>query len=396
MMMMMTSLSSSSRAFEFQTLQFATRMFDERRMRMESQDRKGRIYANASKINLYGKQVTRDELFTMPSDKNSDRETLWITTPFRLGVAVAAYSVYPVLVELLSNSLPEATRGEATALTANFAPAVSLLYGAWLSITFTILEERISSLQKTATEESALLCALCRRTAKIVEPATAKVDREALFAPIFEQTTIMANKSREEELLVIANDDVYRRYQIALQQSFPRGAPHTNDGQLDALADVVDNLASKRAVRLAQETTSLPAEHFAILAVFSTQLLACFVYVAACSPNDDGGNNSVLRVAFSVFVAFFLLVFNFALDLNDPFRGNYQIRRSAINANIIATRRLAADIVGLGVVKAWEQACLGCSSEQARLFWSPSPPPQDGDGALPPPPAAAEEEEERR
>lgn len=321
-------------------------VFDERSLRLETQQCKGRIYANASKLTKYLEPVTRDELFTSPYQP---RQSVGITAPYRFGVALAGYATYPSMVDIVRNFLPDATLGEASALTSNFIPAVSLLYGAWLSITFAILEERISSLQRTATEESALLGALCRRTAMVIGSDLPQDKVTAVFAPIFEQTTILATKSREEELLKMANDDVYRRYLAAVTSCDL--TTHFN-----GLADVVDKLSSQRAVRLAQETNSLPAEHFAILAVFSVQLLLSFVYVAAASPNDPetGGDNAVLRVAFTVFVAFFLLVFNFALDLNDPFRGNYQIRRSAINANLIATRRLTADIVGPEIVREWD------------------------------------------
>mmetsp|Transcript_8631 Transcript_8631/g.13278 ORF Transcript_8631/g.13278 Transcript_8631/m.13278 type:complete len:365 (+) Transcript_8631:137-1231(+) len=329
----------------FRLLKRLTPFFDEAEMQKQS-DRKYRIYANESKINIYTKAITRDDLFTKPAAERQSLQTVWITAPYRATMFAIAYSAYPTIILFFRSIVPEAETGESTALISSFAPAISLLYGAWLSVTFSILEERTSSLQRTVTEESALLHALCRRTAKLVHANCLKEiteKEEALFAPIFEQTTILACRSREDELLAIANEDVYHRFDGALLKNsiFDAG-----------ITDLVDRLTATRAVRLTKETKSLPAAHFVVLATFSFQLLFCFIYAAALVPTPS--DNSVLRVAFALFFSVNVLVFNFSLDLNDPFRGNYQIRRSAINANLIATRRIIADVIGSTRTRMWE------------------------------------------
>jgi len=362
---------------------------DEMTAKEETQNRKQRIYANATKLRHFALPTTKDELFTPASDVKQDRYTVWISAPFRATVLASAYAAYPSIIAAARTLLTDTMRDDAAPLTGNFLPAVSLLYGAWLSITFSVLEERVASLQRTATEESALLTALCRRTALIVthdleltsesrllaHEAVDREDVECVFAPIFEQTTTLASRSREEEILLVANDCVYRRFEVALRQLVARtttttaqcGDPGAAAGpapgglsqtsfrpsQLDGVSDLVDKLVVLRAARLSKETRALPPAHFVILSVFSFQLLLCFIYAVATSatPVDD----PILRVAFSFFFSVYLLVFNFALDLNDPFRGNYQIRRSAINGNLLATRRLVASIVGDDVATRWDR-----------------------------------------
>jgi len=260
----------------------------------------------------------------------------------------------------MRSALPESTQGEVGAVTTSFAPAISLLYGSWLGLTFSILEERIGELQRTATQESAELKALVERVSLLLDRAgehSYRSNANCFFMPLFEQTTTLASRSREEELIVISNNDVYYRFRRGLIQLSGQLGNQDDTGWLQAeitnCYNLVDQLVAVRADRLSKETKSLPSAHFVILSVFSVQLLGVFVYSVAQSPAalDD----PVLRVAFSLFVGVYVLVLGFANDLNDPFRGHYQIRRSAINANLLATRRLIASVVGEDTARRWQK-----------------------------------------
>lgn len=324
---------------------------DDAASRDYTQNLKGRIYANKTKISKLFEPITSDELFT--PTRRQDKHTLWITAPYRISVISIAFAVYPTLITGARGVLEESMKLEGPALTQSFGPPVSLLYGAWLSITFSILEERITSLQRTATEESALLSSLARRTTLLVANVTAEHHHfvEDLLAPIFQQTTTMASRSREEEMILIANDDVFERYERALAVLTGADPHFCRPSQVDATTDLIDRLIAIRSVRLSKETSALPAAHFVVLSVFSFQLIGLFVYASATSPTPP--DDLILRVAFAFFSSIFLLVFNFAIDLNDPFRGNYQIRRSAINANLLSARRRISCVVGEATTKKW-------------------------------------------
>jgi len=324
--------------------------FDDTISREVSGNRENRIYANATKLRHLSGPITRDQLITPPQEAfRVTPDTVWITIPFRVSVLCLGYLVFPSLIEGLRGALPiaEASVNDVTAVTSEFAPAISLLYGAWLGLTFNILEERLGKLQRTATIESARLCTLCERSALFASEAPASIC-VPLLQCLFEQTTMLAVQSREEEILSVANSNsIYWNYRCTLRELdayLTSKSSTSKEGELLALHDAVDELVAMRATRLSMETKSLPAAHFAILAIFSLQLLACFVYVCVQSPVP--ATDPPLRVAFSLFTAVYLLVFNFAVDLNDPFRGNYQIRRTAINANLLAARRRIAETVG--------------------------------------------------
>ena len=168
---------------------------------------------------------------------------------------------------------------------------------------------------------------------------------------------MLAIGSRADELVSIANDDSLTRYQDLVRQatfSSNRSSADTlavNTAVSECLV-TVEKLADTRATRLSQETKSLPAAHFFILLIFSLQLLFSFVFAVAGTPGTE--NDLLLRTLFSFFSGTYLLVFNFAVDLNSPFDGNYQIRRSAINANLISARRTIASCVGEFTATLWQ------------------------------------------
>mmetsp|Transcript_30680 Transcript_30680/g.107879 ORF Transcript_30680/g.107879 Transcript_30680/m.107879 type:complete len:146 (-) Transcript_30680:5-442(-) len=93
--------------------------------------RRGRIYANASKLErAFGDALTRDELFATDAPPvRQDRYTAWISAPYRLGVLAACYTAYPHLIAAMDAALPTEPNQVAAAVSSGLVPAVSLLYG---------------------------------------------------------------------------------------------------------------------------------------------------------------------------------------------------------------------------------------------------------------------------
>ena len=107
-----------------------------------------------------------------------------------------------------------------------------------------------------------------------------------------------------------------------------------------------------RARRLSDEALALPPTHFLILAVLSGLTLAGFILVSVGSVVVDpvSGVKSPTpesTLLFSILCGVYTLFYNFSRDLNSPFEGVYQIRRSQTAALLIKTKRLMME-AGLG------------------------------------------------
>ena len=106
-----------------------------------------------------------------------------------------------------------------------------------------------------------------------------------------------------------------------------------------------------RARRLSDEALALPPTHFLILGLLSTLILAGFVLASLGSVAIDPVTNVATpsfesNVLFAVLTGVYTLFFNFSRDLNSPFEGVYQIRRSQTASYLIKTKRV---IVSAGV-----------------------------------------------
>ena len=158
-----------------------------------TKNRRNRIYANTTKLSQLSGPVTRENLFT-PYQFKTTVDSVWITAPYRFSVIASSWAIFPYLISGLRDTVPHLADNGGF-LPSSITPAISLLYGAWLGLTFNILEERINTLQRTVTQESAMLRALCERTSLLTEG----VPRQAvipIYETLFKQTTTLAVLSR--------------------------------------------------------------------------------------------------------------------------------------------------------------------------------------------------------
>jgi hypothetical protein len=98
-----------------------------------------------------------------------------------------------------------------------------------------------------------------------------------------------------------------------------------------------------RTARLSAEALSLPSTHFAILGTLGSLLLLAFVLTGAATGISSAASGSPPiegSLLFGLLCGTYVLSFNFALDLNRPFDGVYQVRRSAAATNLLSSRIL--------------------------------------------------------
>ena len=74
----------------------------------------------------------------------------------------------------------------------------------------------------------------------------------------------------------------------------------------------------------------------------SFTLILLFGFTVSTLPSISYGEKPSWETSslFAIFCGVYILFYNFARDLNDPFRGSYQIRRSAASAQFLQTKWL--------------------------------------------------------
>ena len=107
--------------------------------------------------------------------------------------------------------------------------------------------------------------------------------------------------------------------------------------------DTLKDLFKLRANRLSNEAQSLPATHFFILTIL-TGLIFLSYSVSILPTVGAGGNPSnEASLIFGFLASVYILFYNFANDLNNPFSGVYQVRRSATASHLLELKWLIAN-----------------------------------------------------
>ena len=112
---------------------------------------------------------------------------------------------------------------------------------------------------------------------------------------------------------------------------------------VSSLRSNLSEMGMLRARRLSDEALALPPTHFGLLALLSGLILVAFILASLGSVDASTGiatPSIESRTLFSVIFGVYLLFFNFSRDLNQPFEGVYQIRRSQTASSLLKTRRI--------------------------------------------------------
>merc|ERR1719379_1279491 len=125
------------------------------------------------------------------------------------------------------------------------------------------------------------------------------------------------------------------------------------DPRIDRATAIVDRVTQTRAARLSAEALSLPATHFSVLGSLGALLVIAYALTGAAS--DSPGSFPVeTSILFGCLCGTYVLAFNFSDDLNRPFDGVYQVRRSAPATSMLNARLLLDPYLpnGLGEMEA--------------------------------------------
>lgn len=272
----------------------------------------------------------------------------WISTPARLLSFGAAYLLFPLITEFVDGFI-DLSETQLDEIMGRFSPGISILYGTFISLTLSILYNRQRTIQENVAVECSLLTIVIRNLLSMFQYDADKAIVAGQCAA--DQVRTLVRSSRGAELMLLMYSDPYARMMELVdsheQDIYER---KNNNGAVSGRAtaslvaycrDILKDLTRYRAMRLSDEALALPPTHFFILNVLTFLILLSYVIsiIPTLDPaTRDPSNESSLL--FAVLTTTYILFYNFAFDLNNPFRGVYQVRRSCAASHLLEAKWL--------------------------------------------------------
>ncbi|GMI33911.1 hypothetical protein TrCOL_g5249 [Triparma columacea] len=275
-----------------------------------------------------------------------DPERWWLSFQFRGSIVFGAYVAFPYILQLVAQAVD--VTDDLNYLVSSFIPSVSILFGTLCSLTVNILYSRQARLQQTVSEEASLLSQLTQDLLHLLRrPEHSEHKKRAAQAAADYVATLVGDSRGVEIMKVVISDPIMQMTDTVVafeQYCEDKGTDLQAAGALvSSLRSNLSEIGVLRARRLSDEALALPPTHFGLLALLSGLILAAFILTSLGSVDMSSGmaNPSIeSRVLFSVISGVYTLFFNFSRDLNQPFGGVYQIRRSQTASYLLKTKRI--------------------------------------------------------
>lgn len=273
-------------------------------------------------------------------------DAFWISSSARVLSFSAAFFGFPYITRVL-DSFVSMPIDEFNDITNSFGPGISILYGTFISITLSILYNRQRNIQGNVGVECSYLVLLTHSMISLFRDDRDRAVEAGQCAA--DQVRTLVRSSRGAELMLLMYSDPYSRMRELLdlheQDLYARDERYSGRSAslIGNCRDTIKSLFEVRANRLSDEALGLPPTHFSILYILT--FLIVLGYTASIIPTlDDSGNPSTEScLLFAVLSTVYVIFCNFAIDLNDPFKGVYQIRRSCAASHLLQLKWLLAN-----------------------------------------------------
>eukprot|EP00571_Detonula_confervacea_P006915 CAMPEP_0172317924 /NCGR_PEP_ID=MMETSP1058-20130122/33306_1 /TAXON_ID=83371 /ORGANISM="Detonula confervacea, Strain CCMP 353" /LENGTH=569 /DNA_ID=CAMNT_0013032611 /DNA_START=327 /DNA_END=2036 /DNA_ORIENTATION=- len=298
--------------------------------------------------------LDRDHLMEPPSLNNLNqkppafKDRYWSSPIFRIGVVGASYFSFPLFLKLFYR-FQTIDPDDFDVVVGQIAPNVGVLYATILALTLQVLYQRFTHIQEHVTTESMLLSQVARNLLSLFakEPAWA-IESCQMVA---NQVRIMLSRTRGVELLSIMKADPYANLlNIVDDYHYLHGCNDDFTSQEESVTNMlrieIGQLMETRALRLSDEASSLPPTHFLLIASLSFVSIVAYVTASLKVVDDLMHPPQEASLLFAGLLSLYILFFNFCRDLNGPFSGVYQIKRSNALSHLMQTKWLIANQLG--------------------------------------------------
>ena len=146
-------------------------------------------------------------------------------------------------------------------------------------------------------------------------------------------------------MLIMYSDPYSRLFDLVdeFEETAPAEIVQRKGGLIGSARDTIRELMKTRANRLSDEALALPPTHFLVLNLLTTLIL--IGYTISTLPTTDrlGAPSNESSLIFGILTTTYVLFYNFASDLNEPFSGVYQVRRSTAATHMLEAKWLLAN-----------------------------------------------------
>lgn len=275
------------------------------------------------------------------------KQLAWNGLPARAVVGSASYLAFPYIIALLDasiNSGGDVTVGmiELSKLIDSFLPGVAIVLGTYYSLTISILYDRLAKLTNAVNLECSQLALTLINLLHLFEDT----DEEAAIEGsqcVADQVRVLVHDNRGRETMGVVYSDPYARL-LRLLKDYSNTDSCTslvNDAYL--LSDLhvnVGKLFQLRTDRLTVESLALAPTHFDVMTFLSGMLLVGFALGTVATAPETGVPSEIARVLFAGLVVCYTIFYEMAFDLNRPFDGIYQLRRSGAAMHLLQIKQI--------------------------------------------------------
>ena len=274
------------------------------------------------------------------------RAFAWSGLPARAVVGSASYLAFPWLIAALntaigsSDDVVSVDMLELSKLVDSFLPGVAIVLGTYFSLTISILYDRLTQLTGAINAECSQLALTLINLLHLFEDTEPEAAVEGAQC-VADQVRTLVEDSRGRETVGVIYSDPYARILRLLKDYNACNSMVADDAYL--LADLhgnVGKLFQLRSERLTIESLALAPTHFDVMTFLSGLLLAGFALGTVATASEAGVPSETARVLFAALVVCYTIFYEMAFDLNRPFDGIYQLRRSGAAMHLLQIKQI--------------------------------------------------------
>jgi len=265
----------------------------------------------------------------------------------KLAVAAFSFVAFPYIRDFISTLIGQTSLIDLGKMAEIFVPGISIVYGTFVALTLQICFDRQASLQRNVSTESSLLSLLARDLLLLFRNR----EQDAIDACqcVADQVRSLVRESRGSELMGLIYCDPYARIidivsNFELDITSPSNSNDTDQQKTSSLAlisrvrDMCKEATGIRALRLSDESLSLPPTHLQVLISLTSQMLLGFI-ISSLAYSTSASKVEYAAV-FALLCSVYVHTYKYIEDLNDPFVGTNQVRRSSTACNLLQIKML--------------------------------------------------------